>query len=114
MKMKACSVITSRWNTAHTNARTNCASSKRPAAGARQLRDAVQRQRREQQENHFAGEQVAVQAQRQRDRPRQERHDFQDAGSREPAALSRQMFLALKGCRVSSARKPPRPFTLML
>src|SRR5882757_480493 len=39
--------------------------------------NAVQRQRGEQQEYHFAGKQIAVETQRQRDGPRQKRHDFQ-------------------------------------
>src|SRR6516164_11543898 len=42
------------------------------AAEMGQLRDALQRQRRKQQEHHLAGIEVAVETQRQRDRPRQE------------------------------------------
>ena len=76
--------------------------------------DAVQRQRREQQENHLAGEQVAVQAQRQRNRPRQERHDLQQQVHRNQQHLDDRISWRLNGCSVSSARKPPRPFTLML
>src|SRR6516165_396718 len=48
-----------------------------PAAEVRQCRDALQRQHREQQEHHLAGVEVAVETQRQRDRPRQEGHGLE-------------------------------------
>src|SRR4051794_15263646 len=48
-----------------------------PAADTRELTHAMQREEGKQQEDHFAGEQVAEQSQRQRDGARDERHDLE-------------------------------------
>src|SRR5262245_17139570 len=48
-----------------------------PAAQARELREPVEGEQREQQEDHFTGEQVAEESQGQRDGARDERHDLE-------------------------------------
>src|ERR1700742_5070156 len=64
----------------------------RPAAGARQLTDSRERQGREQQEDHLAGEQVAVQTQRQRDGARNKRDDFEDEVGRNQQHFDNWIF----------------------
>ena len=85
-----------------------------PTAGMRQLLDTLECQHGQQQENHLAGEQVAVQAQRQGNRARQEGNNLEDQVDGDQDNPSTTRLLEVNGCSVNSARKPPRPFMTML
>src|SRR5882757_1921677 len=78
---------------------------KEPAAGRLELNRALQRQDREQQEDHLAGEQIAVQAQRERDRAREKRHDLENQVGRDQQHLDDRV-LRTEGLQSELGQEP--------
>ena len=111
MNMKACSVITRMWNTAQMKPEHDLAEHADQPPTVSRLAKPGQREQRDQQEDHLAGEQVAEESQRQRDGPGEE--SAPDSSSKLTGISSTCTTLfCWKGCSGELAEEAAEPLHL--